>query len=124
MVTGYKVNQIVNYDLLSFLKNIDCSELQFKLLCFWARHSKAKLSLYTMAGALETSRINLRDAITGLVEKGILITQYNSNGLTTYALSDQQVHEHIGELAELDWNETGNLRKQLKEGAISPTNNK
>ena len=118
MVTDYRINQIVNYDLLSFLNDIGCTRMQFKLLCFWGRHPKAKLSLYTIAKALDVSGINLRDSITALVAKGILTTQHSNNGLTTYALSDQGTQEFIGELAKLDWSKTMNLGKQLKQESV------
>ncbi|MGB8707234.1 MAG: hypothetical protein WCD72_04705 [Dehalococcoidia bacterium] len=115
MVTDYKINRIMKCDLLLFLKDIGCSGIQFRLLCFWGRHPKSRLSLYTVARALDTARRNLRDAMTALVEKGILIDQHDSNGLTTYALSgDQRIKEYIDELAKLDWSEAINLRKQLR----------
>jgi biotin operon repressor len=115
MVTDYRINRIVKSDLLLFLKDIGCSGIQFRLLCFWGRHPKSRLSLYTIARALETARINLRHAMTALVEKGILVDQHDSNGLTTYALSgDQRIKEYIDELSKLDWSEAINLRKQLR----------
>jgi hypothetical protein len=121
MLTDYKINRMVNYDLLLFLKDIGCSGIQFRLLCFWGRHPKSRLSLYTVAGALNTARINLRDAMTALVEKGILIDQHDGNGLTTYALSgDQRIQEHIDKLAKLDWSEVINLRRQLREKTVLP----
>jgi hypothetical protein len=122
MVTDYRINRIVKCELLLFLKDIGCSGIQFRLLCFWGRHPKSRLSLYTVARALDTARINLRDAMTDLVEKGILVDQHDSNGLTTYALSgDKRIKEYIDELAKLDWSEAINLRKQLKEETVSPT---
>ena len=121
MVTDYRINRIVKSDLLLFLKDIGCSGIQFRLLCFWGRHPKSRLSLYTIARALETARINLRHAMTALVEKGILVDQHDSNGLTTYALSgDQRIQEYIDELAKLDWSEAINLRKQLKDETVLP----
>lgn len=121
MVTDYRINRIVKSDLLLFLKDIGCSGMQFRLLCFWGRHPKSRLSLYTIARALETARINLRHAMTALVEKGILVDQHDSNGLTTYALSgDQRIQEYIDELAKLDWSEAINLRKQLKDETVLP----
>ena len=120
MLTNYRINRIANYELLLFLKDIGCSGIQFRLLCFWGRHPKSRLSLYTVARALGTARINLRDAMTNLVEKGILVDQHDSNGLTTYALSgDQRIQEYIDELAKLDWSEAITLRKQLKEETVS-----
>ena len=119
MVIDCGINRIVNYELLSFLKDMGCSGIQFQLLRFWGRHPRAKLSLYTIASALDTARINLRHAITALVEKDILIAQHDGNGLTTYALtSDQRTQEYIDELAKLDWGETKNLEKQLEEEAV------
>ncbi|MBM3119562.1 MAG: hypothetical protein FJ006_08460 [Chloroflexi bacterium] len=119
-ITDYRISRIADYDLLSFLKDINCTGMQFKLLRFWGRHPKAKLSLHTIARALDTSTINLRDAITNLVGKGILTAQHNSDGLTTYALSEQQTLEYIDELGSLDWNEAMNLEKQLKAKTVLP----
>jgi predicted DNA-binding transcriptional regulator len=115
LILNYREKQMVNYDLLPFLKDIGCSDMQFKLLCFWGRHPRAKLSLCTVARAIDTPRNNLRDAITALVNQGILVAQHNSNGLTTYTLSEQQSQEYISELARLDWSKMMNLGKQLKE---------
>jgi hypothetical protein len=123
MVTDCSVKLKVSYDLLFFLKDIGCSGMQFKLLCFWSRHPRAKLSLYTIARVLDTARIDLRNAITVLLEKGILITEHNSDNLTTYAIShDQRTQEYIEELAKLDWSGTKNLGKQLKEEVVLPVN--
>lgn len=103
-----------HYHLLPFLKDIGLSDMQFKLLCFWGRHPRAKLSLSTVARAMDTSKNSLRGAITALAEKGILTVQQNNNGLTTYTLSQQQSQQYIDELTRLDWSEMRNLGKQLK----------
>ena len=115
MVTDDRISRIAGYDILSFLEDINCTDMQFKLLRFWTRHPKAKLSLYTIARALNTSAIGLRDAITNLVEKGILTAQHNNHGLTTYALSEQGAREYIDELGSLDMHQTKHLERQLKE---------
>ena len=114
-VTDCRIGRLVDYDLLLFLKDISCNDIQFKLLCFWGRHPKAKLSLYTIARTLDASAINLRDAMANLVGKGILMAQRNDNGLTTYAIADQQAREYIDELGSLDWNQAVHLGRQLKE---------
>src|SRR4030043_925626 len=114
MVTDSRIGRIAGYDMLSFLEDINCTGMQFKLLRFWVRHPKAKLSLYTMARALNTSAISLRDAITNLVENGILIAQDNNHGLTTYALSEQGAQDLITERGSRDGNKPGNWEKQLK----------
>jgi predicted DNA-binding transcriptional regulator len=125
MLADYKIDPIVEGGLLSFLRDAGCSSVQFKLLCFWSRHPRAKLSLYTIARALDTARIDLRNAITALLEKGIIIAEHNSDNLTTYALShDQRTQEYIEELAELDWRGTANLEKQLKEENVLSVNKK
>jgi hypothetical protein len=119
MVTDCRISQLVDYSLLSFLKDINCTGMQFKLLCFWGRHPRAKLSLYTIASALDTSATNLRGAIANLVGKGILTAQHNNDGLTTYALSEQGAQEYIDKLGSLDWNQTMNLGRQLKKEPVS-----
>ncbi|MBM4447598.1 MAG: hypothetical protein FJ023_09715 [Chloroflexi bacterium] len=121
MVTDDRIGRIAGYDVLSFLEDINCTGMQFRLLRFWVRHPKAKLSLYTMARALNTSAISLRDAITNLVENGILTAQHNNHGLTTYALSEQGAQEYIDELGSLDIHQTKTLERQLKEKTVSPT---
>ncbi len=85
----HRIGQLVDDGLESFLKEVDCTSTEFKLLSFWGRHPKAKLSLYTIAKALDASAINLRAAIENLVEKGILTVQHGNDGLTTYALADR-----------------------------------
>jgi predicted DNA-binding transcriptional regulator len=122
MVIDCRTRLTVHYDLLSFLKDINCTSMQFKLLCFWGRHPKAKLSLYTIVRALDTSTINLRDAIANLVAKGILTAQHNNDDLITYALSEQGTQEYIDELGSLDWNQTMNLERQLKKETVSTAN--
>ena len=117
MVIDCRINRIANYELLSFLNDIGCSGMQFQLLRFWGRHPRAKLSLYAIAYALDAAKISLRLAIKSLVEKGILFVQHSGNGLTTYALNnDQRTQKYIDELAKLDWDEAKKMANQLKEG--------
>jgi hypothetical protein len=120
MPTNYKIERTQNYDLASFLKDLGCDRTQFKLLCFWVRHPRSRVSLYTAARALDTARTNLRCAIGTLVERGILMEQHDSNGLTTYALSgDERIQRYIDELAKLDCSEVVNLRKRLTDETVS-----
>jgi predicted DNA-binding transcriptional regulator len=106
--------RVANSRLFNFLKENSRTNLELQLIHFWARHPRAKLSLYTIANALDTARINLREAIRTLIEKGILQEQQDGNGLITYSLaSDPQTQEYIEELARLDWNEIRILEKQL-----------
>lgn len=115
MVTDERIGRIAGYDMLAFLEDINCNGMQLKLLRFWVRHPKAKLSLYTIARALNTSAGGLREAITGLVENGILTAQHNDHGLTTYALSEHGAREYFDELGSLDMHQTVILEKKLKE---------
>jgi len=119
MVTDARAGKIAGYDMLSFLEDINCTGMQFKLLRFWARHPRAKLSLYTIARAMNTSAIGLRDAITNLVENGIITAQHNNYGLTTYALSEQGGQEYVDGLGSLDMHQTKTLERQLKEKTLS-----
>jgi len=124
LAIDHKEERMANYELLPFLKDIGCSDMQFKLLCFWGRHPRAKLTLRTIAGALDISNNSLRVAMKTLEGKGILKVQHNGNGLTTYALSQQYIQEYIDELGRLDYSKMIDLGKQLKEKAISPLNNR
>ena len=119
MVTECLDYRITDSILFTFLKDNKYNILELRLLLFWARHPNAKLSLHTIASALDTARLNLREAISSLVSRGCLIEQHNSNELTTYSLSnDQNTHEYIEELGRMDWNQIKILEKQL-EGAAT-----
>jgi predicted DNA-binding transcriptional regulator len=68
---------------------------------------------------MDTAKINLREAIRSLIEKGILQEQDDGNGLITYSLAnDPRTQEYIEELAKLDWNEIRILERQLEGEAI------
>lgn len=111
--------RIANSRLFHFLKENSSTNLELQLIRFWARHPRTKLSLYTIANAMDTAKINLREAISSLIEKGILQEQQDNNGLITYSLvDDPQTHEFIEELARLDWNEIRILEKQLECEAV------
>lgn len=115
MVIAYMDNKLNNKELLKFLADNHFSNLELRLLLFWARHPHAKLSIYTIASAMDTARINLRDAISSLVNKCILGEQQNGCGLTTYYLSDDRyMKDMINELSQLDWNQLRNLEQQLQ----------
>ncbi|HEX7364426.1 MAG TPA: hypothetical protein VF366_04580 [Dehalococcoidia bacterium] len=106
--------RVANSRLFTFLKENGHTNMELQLIHFWARHPRAKLSLYTIANALDTARINLRESIRTLIEKGILQEQEDGNGLITYSLAgDSETQEYIEELARLDWNEIRILEKQL-----------
>ncbi len=107
--------QTSNNDLLKFLVDNRFSNLELRLLLFWARHPRAKLSIYTIASAMDTARINLRDAIASLVRKCVLEEQPNGCGLTTYFLSNNQnTQDRIDELSHLDWNQLKVLERELQ----------
>lgn len=111
--------RIANSKLFSFLKENDFTRIELKLLVFWARHPNAKLSLYSIASALETAKFNLRDSISSLVRKNILLEQHTNNDLTTYYLNnDWNTREFIDELSRMDWNQLKVLEQQLEGGAL------
>ena len=114
MVTECKVKSMVNNDLLSFLTDNDCSEMQFEMLRFIGRHPKAKLSFHVIAKALGTASTELGNALMALVQNDILIAEINENGLSTYSLSDNsKIAAYVRELAALDWSEAMALKRLL-----------
>jgi DNA-binding transcriptional ArsR family regulator len=114
MITDTRIDASVNHDLLSFLKNIRCNTIQLKVLFFLGRHPRSRLSFYTVAKALDAARLDLRNAMTALVEKGIL-TERRDSGLTTYALAyDERINGYMDELAKLDLAKAIYLRRQLE----------
>lgn len=111
--------RVENSGLFHFLKETSHNNLELQLIRFWARHPRAKLSLYTIASALDTAKISLREAIRALIDKGVLHEQQDGNGLVTYSLTgDPKMHEYIEELASLDWNQIRTLENQLERKAV------
>jgi predicted DNA-binding transcriptional regulator len=107
--------RVANTELFHFLKENSRTNLELQLIRFWARHPRTKLSLYTIASALDTAKINLREAIRSLIDKGILQEQQEGNGLITYSLTnDPKTQVYIEELARLDWTEIRILERQLE----------
>jgi hypothetical protein len=74
--------------------------MENKLIQFWKRHPKAKLSLYSLGDALDNSSNELRNAVIALKERGILVAQLNDNGLITYTLSTERPLESPVELSK------------------------
>lgn len=113
--------RIADSKTLCLLKDNQLSDIELRLFFFWARHPHAKLSLYTIANAVDTARINLRDAIESLVTKEILIERENSeDDLITYSLSDNVgIQECIEEISRMDWNQIKLLELQLQGETIS-----
>ncbi len=112
--------RIVDSKTFCMLKDNQLTDLELRLFFFWARHPHAKLSLYTIASAVDTARINLRDAIESLVAKTILVERFGkSNDLITYCLSDDlKIQECIQEISRMDWNQIKLLELQLQGEAI------
>ena len=111
--------RVASNKIFGFLQEKGVTKPELRLIIFWARHPHAKLSLYTIISALDTSKFNLRGTISSLVIKNILIEQRNNNDLITYSLSnDWDTKEFIGELSQMDWNQLKILEHQMEGGAI------
>jgi hypothetical protein len=115
MISYSETANKVNYDLISFLENIDCTSLKFQVLQFWSRHPRAKMTFCAIAANLKASRNMLGQAMADLIEHGILCMQFRDNGLITYALTeDKEARIRVEELAALDWNETKSLARVME----------
>jgi hypothetical protein len=109
MITSGEINRVQYSDLISFLREFDCSKLQIKLLRFLAWHRCTKLSFDTLADALGIKTTILKQEIKLLICRGILLQQ-NCNGVVTYALVDTYpIQEYFDRIAMLDWNEVYSL---------------
>ncbi len=108
-----------NNELNDFLQQKSFNCLELRLLLFWGRHPHTKLSLYTIASAMDSARINLREAIASLVKKNILIEQHYCSDLTTYKLNeDPNLLECLEELGRMDWNHVQALEQRMKNAAL------
>jgi len=116
MVTQCKAKSVINDDLLAFLTDNECSEIELDLLRFMGRHPKAKLSFYAITKAFRISTADLGNALLALVERDILVHWLDDNGLVTYSLSaDENTCASIRKLAYLDWSAAMALKKELKD---------
>ncbi len=119
MVTDYAQNSVTNSNPSVCLTENQFSDLELRLMLFWAKHPHAKLSLYSITNAVDNARIDLRNAISSLVGKGILKDQYNSD-LTTYSLTDDQMtQDFMDQLCNMRLNQLKILAKQLEGGATA-----
>jgi hypothetical protein len=119
MVIEYMQKSKVNGDLLSFLADNKCGEIEFDLLRFMGQHPRAKLSFYVITQAFRIATIDLGNALMALVKKGILAHRLDGHGLVTYSLSpDEKTSAHIRELSSLDWSVAMALKKELKDRAF------
>jgi hypothetical protein len=106
-------------ELNQFLQEKSFNCLELRLLLFWGRHPHTKLSLYTIASAIDGARVNLREAIASLVKKNILVEQHYCSDLTTYRLGDDpNLLECLEELVRLDWHHVQELEQQLESAAL------
>jgi len=119
MVTECKAKSKVNNDLLSFLTDNECSQIEFDLLRFMGRHPKAKLSFYVITRAFRVAVIDLGDALMELVERGLLVHRLDDKGLVTYSLAaNEKTSSYIHKLASLDWSAAMALKKELKDWMV------
>jgi len=115
MVTECKAKSRVNSDLLSFLMDNECSEMELDLLRFMGQHPWAKLSFYVITRAFRITVIDLGNALMALVNKDILVHRLDDNGLVTYSLSaDENIRAYIHKLAAMDWSAATALKNELK----------
>lgn len=117
MVTELRVNPMtVNNGLEIFLKDNNFSRMQFDVLRFMGRHPRARFSYFVIAMAVGNGGSRLGQALSDLINKDIISTEIDENGLVTYGLSgDIRTCIHVYDLADLDWSEASTLRKQLIE---------
>lgn len=117
MVIELKVNPMaVNNELETFLKDNNFNTTQFDILRFIGRHPRARFSYFVIAMAVGNGSSRLGEALSDLIDKDIISTEIDENGLATYGLyGDIRTCMYIYDLASLDWSEANALRKQLIE---------
>ena len=116
MVIEYMAKSRVDGNLLSFLADNECSQVEFDLLRFIGRHPKAKLSFHAITRAFRMAATDLGNVLMALVERGILVHHLDDNGLVTYSLSaDKKTRAYIQELASLEWSVAMAMKKELKD---------
>lgn len=108
-----KINRTGYYELMKFLTAINCNITQYKLLCFMVRHPRTKLSIDSIGGVLEISRVNLKHEITSLIEKRVILEQKDDDSVTYSLSNESEVRGYMVSLASLDWSEKLNILTHL-----------
>jgi len=91
------------------------SNLELHLSHFWTQHPRAKFSMDSIAGAVGSTKTNIRNRIGLLVEKGILREQYDEQNTIVYSLNDEneETQKYIQQIDKVRVNKIGVLGYQL-----------
>jgi len=119
MSTDCRINHAGYGDLMAFFIDTECSIMQFKLLCFMARHPQTRLNIDSIAQILGISKSCLKQEMAPLIEKGVLTEQSDGRSIT-YSLScEPGIRQLASTLLELDWSAKANLTARLKDYSCS-----
>ncbi|MBM3148530.1 MAG: hypothetical protein FJ008_04070 [Chloroflexi bacterium] len=92
--------------------------LERRLVRFWQQHPRAKFSLEAIAGAIDTTRTNLKERIKLLAERRIIEEHRNRGSSTLYSLHySDQAREYFAKLGELQSWDTWIQPQQFQEEA-------
>ena len=96
------------------------STLELRMRHFWKQHPRAKFSLDSIAGSIDSTKTNLRNRIKLLIDKGILQEQHDGRSTIVYCLNsdNEQTHTYIKQLDELCTNGMGILGQHLMGEAV------
>jgi len=98
------------------------SNLEVQLRHFWAQHPRAKFSLDSIAGAVGSTKTNIRNRVGLLIEKGILREQYDEQNTIVYSLNaeNEETQKYIQQIDKARANKIGVLGYQLaREAALA-----
>jgi predicted transcriptional regulator len=103
-VTTDKIRETAN----SYAEN-SFSALELRMRHFWKQHPRAKFSLDSIAGSLDSAKGNLRNRIKSLIDKGIIQEQHDGRSTIVYYLNrdNEQTQEYIKQLDDLCTNSMG-----------------
>jgi len=87
------------------------STIELRMRHFWKQHPRAKFSLESIAGSIDSTKTNLRNRIKLLIDKGILQEQHDGLSTIVYCLNsdNEQTQKYIKQLDNLCNNNMGIL---------------
>ena len=102
-------------DTANYYAENSYSTLELWMRHFWKQHPRAKFSLESIAGSIDSTKTNLRNRIKLLTDKGILQEQYAGRSTIVYYLNNDSelTQEYIRQLDDLCTNSTGILGQHL-----------
>jgi hypothetical protein len=109
MITDCTETETSNTNLFEYLKKMKCTQIQFKLLCFFLQRPKTRMGMATVSRITGIPKETLTGEISLFIDHGIISRHDIGNGSTIYALACGSDQRYCAKLTETDWSELAKI---------------